>query len=140
MIHELENLVKIQQLEREPPTEKELLGLISGAHRRLEDAQRAGVSLDGRFDLAYNAAHSLALAALRHHGYRSKNRYIVFQVLIHTLKLPNASWRVLDKAHSKRNAAEYHGQFDVDEAFFADVIAISRDLDSRLAELRKKAP
>ena len=28
-------------------------------------------SLEGRFDLANNASHSLALAALRWHGYRA---------------------------------------------------------------------
>jgi hypothetical protein len=41
-----------------------------------------------RFDLAYNAAHALALAALRWNGYRLNNsRYIVFQALPHTLEL-----------------------------------------------------
>ena len=37
--------------------------------------------------LVYNAAHALCLAALRWHGYRSGNRYIVFQLLPHTLKV-----------------------------------------------------
>jgi len=41
----------------------------------LENLVRSGhLSLEGRFDLAYNAAHALALAALRHRGYRSDNR------------------------------------------------------------------
>jgi hypothetical protein len=63
--------------------------------------------LEGRFDLAYNAAHALALAALRWHGYRSERRYIVFQCLTHTLNLSPEQWRVLDQAHRKRNVAEY---------------------------------
>ena len=35
----------------------------------------------GSFYLVYNAAHALCLAALRLHGYRPANSYIVFQVL-----------------------------------------------------------
>jgi len=37
--------------------------------------------------LAYNAAHALCLAALRHAGYRSGNRYLVFQCAQHTIDL-----------------------------------------------------
>ena len=51
-------------------------------------------SLESRFDLAYNAAHSLCLAALRWHGYRSANRYIASQALPHTLGLGPEVWRV----------------------------------------------
>jgi hypothetical protein len=46
--------------------------------------------MESRFDLAYNAAHALCLAALRWHGYRPTNRYIVFQGLPHTLGLADA--------------------------------------------------
>jgi hypothetical protein len=46
----------------------------------LKDAHHQGLSLESRFDLAYNAAHALCLAALRWHGYRSGNRFIVFQL------------------------------------------------------------
>lgn len=48
----------------------------------------ATLAIESRFDLAYNAAHALALAALRARGYRSDNRYVVFQALPHTLGLP----------------------------------------------------
>lgn len=48
---------------------------------RLKDAANATLGLESRFDLAYNAAHALSLAALRWHGYRSENRYLVFQTL-----------------------------------------------------------
>ena len=57
---------------------------------RLHDAQNTTLALESRFDLAYNAAHALALYALRRQGYRSENRYLVFQVLPHTLGLPPA--------------------------------------------------
>jgi hypothetical protein len=51
---------------------------VRSGHARLKDTQTPGLSLDSRFDLAYNAAHAFSLAALRWHGYRSENRYIVF--------------------------------------------------------------
>ena len=67
-------------------------------------ARRRGARGDrGReplLDLAYNAAHTLCLAALRRAGYRSGNRYMVFQALPHTLGLGPEVWRVLAKAHN----------------------------------------
>ncbi len=72
-------------LTREPPDRKEFEGLLRSGRARLRDASVPGISSEGRFDLSYNAAHALCLAALRAHGYRASNRYIVFQVLPHTL-------------------------------------------------------
>lgn len=81
---------------------------------RWTDACNEKLALSSRFDLAYYAAHAFSLAALRWHGYRSDNRYLVLQVLPHTLGLPSATWRVLAKAHEVRNIAEYEGHFDAD--------------------------
>ena len=83
---------------------------------------KVDLSLESRFDLAYNAAHALALAALRRLGYRSANRYLVFQTLSHTLGLPPTTWRVLAKAHESRNLAEYEGVLAVDERLVTDLI------------------
>ena len=80
---ELENLVRIGKLKREAPGASEMEGLIRSGEARLGDALNAQLSLEGRFDLAYNAAHALALAALRRLGYRPENRYVVFQALPH---------------------------------------------------------
>jgi hypothetical protein len=81
------------------------------------------LSFESRFDLAYNAAHALALYALRRAGYRSDNRYLVFQVLPHTAGLPPETWRVLAKAHERRNRAEYEGSLEHDEVLLAEVVA-----------------
>ena len=89
---------------------------------RLRDASNAGLALESRFDLGYNAAHGLCLAALRWHGYRSTNRYIVFQLLPHTLDLGPAVWRVLSKCHEIRNLGEYEGDLNVDERIVADLL------------------
>ena len=137
MPHEqLDNLVKARQLKAEPPSEKEVAGLIKSGLARLRDAGNESLSIESRFDLAYNAAHALSLAALRRAGYRSESRYIVFQCLKHTLDLPNAQWRILDQAHRKRNLAEYEGHLDVDDALLeallrtANVVAERLNIDS----------
>ena len=95
---ELENLARIGTLKAEPGTQLEFDGLLRSGMARLRDAKNTSNSIEGRFDLAYNAAHALSLAALRWHGYRSENRYLVFQSLTHTLNLPAEQWRVLDQA------------------------------------------
>lgn len=82
-------------LAAEPPDAKEFAGLKRSGRVRPQDAASSAISLEGRFDLAYNAAHALCLAALRYHGFRPRNRYIVFQVLPYTLGLGPEVWRVL---------------------------------------------
>jgi hypothetical protein len=109
-------------LKAEAPDEKEIAGLLRTGLARLRDAQNTSLALESRFDLAYNAAHALCLAALRRTGYRAGNRYIVFQVLPHTLGLGAEVWRVLDKCHNIRNLGEYEGMLDVDERLVQDLI------------------
>ena len=120
---ELENLAKIGKLKREAVSPRELEGLLQSALARLADAGHGELSFDGRFDLAYNAAHALALYALRRRGYRSDNRYLVFQTLQHTVGLPAETWRVLAKAHERRNAAEYEGLIERDERLLKELLA-----------------
>ena len=128
----LENLVRIRQLNSEPATRQEIEGLLRSGNVRLEDAKNKSLSQESRFDLAYNAAHALSLAALRHAGYRSENRYIVFQCTQHTLALPAEHWRVLDQAHRKRNLAEYEGDIDVDDQLLEALIRVADLLASKL--------
>jgi len=59
----LENLVRSGGLQAEPPVRKECLGLQRSAIDRLKDAHNPALSFASRFDLAYNAAHALALTA-----------------------------------------------------------------------------
>ncbi|MEQ1596799.1 MAG: hypothetical protein ABL985_17030 [Casimicrobium sp.] len=110
----LDNLVKIRQLAAEPRNETEIRRLLRMAQTHLADAQQTSVSVEGRYLSAYAAGHSAGLAALRHHGYRSENRYIVFQSLTHTLGWPAERWRLLDAAHRARNLAEYEGFMEVE--------------------------
>jgi hypothetical protein len=132
---ELENLVKIGQLKREPATRSEFQGMVNSARRRLADAGNETLAPESRFDLAYGAAHGFALAALRHHGYRSENRYVVFQALMHTLGFNPAVVRVLSKAHDARNLAEYEGHTDVDPQLLAELIRHTIDLEKAVLAL-----
>jgi hypothetical protein len=113
-------------LKSEAPDENEIAGLLRTGNARLNDARNGALALESRFDLAYNAAHALCLAALRRSGYRSANRYIVFQALPHTLGLGPEVWRVLDKCHNARNLGEYEGLLDVDERLVKDLISATQ--------------
>lgn len=109
-------------LRAELPDPQENKGLVHSGRARLRDATNRELAVESRFDLAYNAAHALSLAALRMAGYRASSRYIVFQVLPHTLGLGPEVWRVLDKAHGMRNLGEYEGVLDVDDRFVIDLV------------------
>lgn len=124
--------MRIGKLKVEPCARAELDGLVRSARARLADAKRPELSDFSRFDLAYNAAHSFALAALRHVGYRADSRYIVFQCLEHTLKMPPEQWRVLAQAHGKRNLAEYTGDFDVEAPLLAALLRAGDELARRV--------
>src|ERR1700759_2782437 len=105
---ELENLAKVGQLKAEPPTRAEFDGMINGAKKRLADAQNEDLAAESRVDLDYGAAHGFALAALRPKGYRTENRFTVFQALAHTVDgLDPLAIRIFAKGHSERNLAEY---------------------------------
>jgi hypothetical protein len=122
-------------LKAEPPDRREFEGLVRSGLVRLTDAQRPELSLESRFDLAYNASHALALAALRLNGFRSENRYLVFQSLAHTIELPAAEWRVLALCHDRRNMAEYEGALDIDEQLLNDLLRITASLAEKLRSL-----
>lgn len=131
----LENLVKTGELKIEIFNEAEFNGLINSGKARIKDASKLSLAPESRFDLAYNAAHSFALAALRKHGYRSNNRYIVFQVLPHTLSVGPEVWRVLAKCHDCRNVAEYEGYFEVDDQLLKELLSAVQLLLNKISQL-----
>jgi len=128
----LENRVRIRQLKAGPATEEEIVGLLRSGALRLAGAKNERLNKESRFDLAYNAAYALALAALRRAGYRSENSYLAFQCTKHTLNLASEHWRVLDQAHRKRILAEYEG--DIDDQLLEALLRIADMIASKLAE------
>jgi hypothetical protein len=121
----------------EPPDAKEIAGLKFKALAQLKDARNTSLSLESRFDLAYNAAHGLCLAALRMHGFRPQHRYIVFQVLSHTLGIGPETGRVLSKCHDARNLGEYEGDLNISARLVEDLIAAADTVAAKLEALPK---
>ena len=123
-------------LKAEPPDAKEFAGLKRSGGARLQDALNTSLSLEGRFDLACNAAHALCLAALRWNGYRSTNRYIVFQLLPHTLGIGPEVWKVLSKCHEIRNLGEYEGDLNIDERIVTDLVIACETVAAKFDALK----
>jgi hypothetical protein len=135
---ELENLASARVLKREPGEQAEFDGLITAGRTALRDARMTALSADGRFARAYAAAHSFALAALRWHGFRpDQKRYVVFQVLPHTLGASKELARVLGRCHQLRNLAEYEGRFEADERLTSELMEVATWLEKSVASLGK---
>lgn len=136
----LDALVKSSSLKREPGDQNEFDGLIHSGRVRLNDAKNSSLSIESRFDLAYNAAHALALAALRWHGYRSDSRYLVFQCLPHTLGVGPEVWRILSHCHNLRNRGEYEGFLEINETLVADLIRAGEKIREKTISLGSVSP
>lgn len=132
----LENLAGTGQLILEPTSVEEISGFLMRAEQQLIDARTASLSAASRFSLAYDAAHALALVALRVHGYRPGrglgHRMVVFSTLVHTVASPAAEWTALVRYHTKRNSSEYAGLVNVSEAEARDLIQVTMSLRDRV--------
>lgn len=138
----LENLARARQLNAEPPGKDEIGRLLASAEAQLRDSRNVSLSAPSRFMLAYNAAHALALAALRAAGYRPSStghRKIIFQVLEATADAPASLWLALDKYHDRRNTAEYEGAPPASATEAGDLVKLAGDLD-RLVRKRIARP
>ncbi len=60
---------------------------------------------------------------------------MVFQCLEHTLALPSEQWRVLDRAHNKRNVAEYAGDDEIDPELLAALLRVTQEVLLRVSHL-----
>jgi hypothetical protein len=73
---------------------------------------------------------------LRWHGYRATKRYVVFQVLPHTIGLSAALTRILAKSHELRNLAEYEGVAPIGETILSDLLMATGELASAVSALK----
>jgi hypothetical protein len=137
----LDNLVRTGTLKAEPADQREFDNLVRSGRKRLDDARQTQLSPESRFDLAYNAAHALSLAAMRWHGYRpDRQRFVVFQSLVHTLNLPPEMVRILDKCHGKRNLVEYEGESEIDIRLLEELIRVTSFVAEAVERLGPVAP
>ena len=97
-------------LKEHKPTSREIAELLAVADRSLKDCQVAGLSSDGKLDIAHNAALQSSAAALAAAGYRASREayhYYLIQSLSFTLQLEERIIRRLDKLRRKRNISDY---------------------------------
>jgi hypothetical protein len=132
----LKNLERIKDLHIQPSDKREFDGLLKAAVERLTEVENLGLSYAIRFDLAYNAAYGLALAALRAAGFRSGKRYLVFQCLAHTVDLNKHAVQLFSVCHDRRNRAEYEGHLESDESLLEELIVNTRQLLQAVEKLQ----
>jgi len=110
----LQNLLKINQLQRHAATGQEVQRLLAAASRNLADSGVEGLSDETRFDAAYKAIMQCAMVGLMANGYRPStttpgHHQTMIQSLGHTLGVGNEVWIVLDSLRKKRNLNDYSG-------------------------------
>ena len=131
----LENLEKIRLLLPLKRSETEFIQLIEKARDFHKDSKREELSIQSRFQLAYEASFALSLAALRWYGYRpSDKRYVAFQALRHTVGL-DSEIPLLIKAHGMRNENEYDAEPFDDLRFLEELITVNDVLIRRVPAL-----
>ena len=141
----LRNLERTGALKQEATSASEIRRLLELARGGLASAGLKGNPLEVRYQVAYAAAHYLALAALRANNYRTAaregHRQLVFQLLTHTSGIDSSVALGLDRAHRKRNELEYTGAGEVTEAGTGRLIAAARALqESVLGWIKSHRP
>jgi hypothetical protein len=97
--------------------------LLEAARRSLADSRLAGISAEGRFDMAYKAIMQSANAALQASGYRTLtskpgHHQTMLQSLPKTVGLDRDTLILLDTLRKQRNVIDYSG--DVVSASMAE--------------------
>ncbi|MBP9147812.1 MAG: DNA-binding protein [Rhodoferax sp.] len=110
----LENLIKINQLQRHTATADEVQRLLAAANRNMADSGVAGLSDETRFDAAYKAIMQCAMLGLMANGYRPStttpgHHQTMIQTLGLTMGIGKEVWIVLDSLRKKRNLNDYSG-------------------------------
>ncbi|MDQ5878436.1 MAG: hypothetical protein QG584_499 [Pseudomonadota bacterium] len=115
----LENLIG-KGLQREPASAAEIRRFLDKIATKLSDAQNRQISLDTRFDTAYEALLQIGLVALRANGLRPDSRgghhLLALQTLNKSIGYPQDRLRLLDEFRRQRAAGLYDGSFDPSQA------------------------
>jgi len=140
----LENLLG-KGLQQEPTSAEEIRRFLAKVTTKLADAQSCHVSLDSRFDLAYEALLQIGLVALRANGLRPDSRgghhQLALQTLNATVAYPRENLRLLDEFRRKCSVGLYDGSFEASQAEVESLIATVVELKAHLEDwLRAKHP
>jgi len=111
---------------------EEIANLLALADRDLPDAQSTELSVDWRFNIAYNAALQLAGTALAASGYRvvrsGSHHHRTIQSLAHTISTDDNTVRLLDRFRKKRNVAEYDAVGTISDQEATEALALAQSL------------
>lgn len=132
-------------LEKADADAQELARYLAKIRRKLADCRQGSISLDSRFDLAFEALLQIALAALRANGYRTTSaaghQQMAIQVLPKSIGIDAGEVRVLDEYRKKRSAGLYQADFDPSEAEVSAVVrAVQRLLERLIAWIKANRP
>ncbi|HEX5435363.1 MAG TPA: DNA-binding protein [Candidatus Angelobacter sp.] len=141
----LEKWLEYGWLKREPTSRDEIRGLLAIVVRDLKDANVAAISDDRRFEAGFNAARTLANAALRASGYRTSTQPGHHQKTIESLELTiQADTGLINRLRAfsrKRNAASYDSAGTVSKQELEAVIKTAAELESKVMSwLQKNHP
>ena len=120
-------------LQAHKPSTKEIAGLLALADRNLADAGIRGLSAEGRFQFAYDAALAMATAALHAAGYRTNSNIpghhaVTVESLQRTIGVDATLVRKLDAFRRKRNRVSYDAPAAVSAKEAADMLALAAQL------------
>lgn len=140
----LENLVG-RGLQREPVDGEEIRRYLARVATRLADARTDSISLESRFDLAYEALLQLGLVALRAHGYRADSRgghhVTALQTLNQTIDFPKDKLRLIDQFRRQRAQGLYDGTFEPTRSEVAALLEVADEVSLHLEQwLSKNRP
>lgn len=134
------------RLKRHKPSRQEIASLAALADRRLADSRVAGISGEGRFLLAYNAAIALASAALHAAGYRTSTNLpghhaVTIASLALTFGADPAAVAALEAWRKKRNRATYEASAAFSEHEVDELVTLVGKLRAQFeAWLRARHP
>jgi len=131
----LDNLVG-RGLEREATDRVEIGRFLAKMDRKLADSRSSAITLDSRFDLAWEAVLQIGLTALRANGLRTTSQAghqaLAIQTLDKTIGVDKDRIRLLETFRKNRSAGLYDGNFEPSEA---EVDSIIRTADALHAAL-----
>ena len=123
------------RLRQHKTSKQEINQLLAVFTRDMADAQSNAISIDRRFATAYNAALTVATAALAASGYRAAgegHHYWVIQSLAFTLLLEADTIEEFNRFRRKRNSIDYERIGAVSEREVSEMLELARNIHGKL--------
>jgi len=138
----LEKWLEYGWLKKEPTSRNEIQGLLTIVERDFRDASVTAISEDRRFEAGFNAARTLANAALRACGYRTSTQaghhLKTIESLQFTIEADSSLINRLKAFSKKRNATNYDSAGNVSSQELEAVIETAGSLKNIVMTWLKK--